>query len=157
MNIVIFDYDVAEVYANAKFDSLVNAYPRVPLAHAALHFNGASYRVNHGRELDEHAVSGVLDDMAPMFFDFRIDQRLQMPLQLGVRAFLVHAHETAIAGHVCSENGGEPSLQALATQSTPPDRGQFTVASSECHFSMSAHRAISLCDIWSPWGIADVG
>ena len=49
-----------------------------------------------------------------------------MSLQLGVRAFLVHAHETAVAGHVCSQNGGEPSLQAFATQSTPPDRGQFT-------------------------------
>jgi hypothetical protein len=112
------------VYAKPKFDPLIDSNPNVPLAHAALHFNGTSYRVNHGRELDQHAVSGRLDDTAPMFFDFRIDQRLPMPLQLSVRAFLIHAHETAVPGHICSQNGGEPSLQVLATQSTPPDRGR---------------------------------
>jgi len=54
----------------------------VTLTHAALHFNGTSYRVDHGRELDQ----------------LRIDQRLPMPLQLSERAFLIHAHETAVAG-----------------------------------------------------------
>ena len=80
VNIVINDDDVAEVYAKPKFDPLIDTDPNVPLAHAALHFNGTSYRVNHGRELDQHAVSGCLDDTAPMFFDLRIDQRLPMPL-----------------------------------------------------------------------------
>jgi hypothetical protein len=37
-----------------------------------------------------------------MFLDFRIDQRLPMPLQLSERAFLIHAHETAVSGYVRS-------------------------------------------------------
>jgi hypothetical protein len=48
VNIVTVDDDVAEVYANPKFDPLIDTYPTVPLAHAALHFNGASYRIYHG-------------------------------------------------------------------------------------------------------------
>src|ERR1700733_1205659 len=110
VNIVIIDDDVAEVYANPKFDPLIDTYPGVPLAHAALHFNGASYRVNHRRELDQHAVPGRLDDTASMFFDFRIDQRLPMPLQLSERAFLIHAHKTAVAGHIRSHNCCKPAL-----------------------------------------------
>jgi hypothetical protein len=47
VNIVISDDDVAEVYAKPKFDPFINTNPNVPLAHAALHFNGTSYRVNH--------------------------------------------------------------------------------------------------------------
>jgi hypothetical protein len=42
VNIVTVDDDVAEVYANPKFDPLIDTYPTVPLAHATLHFNGAS-------------------------------------------------------------------------------------------------------------------
>src|ERR1700739_302828 len=110
VNIVRLDDDVAEVYANPKFDPLVDTYPGVSLAHAALHFNGTSYRVNHGRELNQHAVPGRLNDTASMFFDFRIDQRLPMPLQLSERAFLIHAHETAVAGHIRSQNRCKPAL-----------------------------------------------
>jgi hypothetical protein len=84
-----------------------------------LHFNGTSYRVNHGRELDQQAVSGRLDDTAPMFFDLRIDQRLPMPLQLNECSFLVHAHETAVAGHIRSENCCKPTLHDACSYNRP--------------------------------------
>src|ERR1700676_3844243 len=104
VNVLIIDDDVAEVYANPKFDPLIDTDPGIPLAHAALHLNGASYCVNHGRKLDQHAVSSRLDDAAPMLFDFRIDERLPVPLQLGERAFLVRAHQTAVAGYISSQD-----------------------------------------------------
>jgi hypothetical protein len=110
VNIVINDDDVAEVYAKPKFDPFINTNPNVTLVHAALHFNGTSYRVNHGRELDQRAVPGRLDDTASMFFNFRIDQRFPMPLQLSERAFLIHTHETAVASHIRSNNCCEPAL-----------------------------------------------
>ena len=110
VNIVINDDDVAEVYAKPKFDPFINTNPNVSVAHAALHFNGTSYRVNHGREIDQHAVPRRLDNSASMFFDFRIDQRLPMRLQLSKRAFLVHAHEAAVAGYVRSQNCCKPAF-----------------------------------------------
>ena len=118
-NIVINDDDVAEVYAKPKFDPLIDTNPNVPLAHAALHFNGTSYRVNHGRELDQHTVSGRLDDTAPMFFDLRIEQRLPMPLQLNERSFPVHAHETAVAGDIRSKNCCKPALHDASSYNLP--------------------------------------
>src|SRR5262249_40455941 len=108
VNIVIVDDDVAEVYANPKFDSLLDADPSIPLGHPTLHINGASNRVNHGRKFDQHAVSGCLDDPAPMFFDTWIDERLPMRLQLSERAFLVRAHQTAITGYISSQNCCKP-------------------------------------------------
>jgi hypothetical protein len=128
VNIVIVDDDVAEVYADPKFDLLIETYPGVPLAHAALQFNGASYRVNHGCELDQHAVSGRLDDTASMFFDFRIDQCSPMLLQLSERAFLIHAHETAVAGHIRRQNSRKSPLYVLAAQDIPPALGNSHIA-----------------------------
>jgi len=45
-----------------------------------------------------------------MFFDFRIDERLPMPLQLSERAFFVRAHETAVTGHISSQNCCKPAF-----------------------------------------------
>lgn len=94
VNVVIINDDIAEIYANPKFDPVIDTDLVVPLAHAALHLDGASYNVNHGRKLNQHAVSGRLDDAAPMFFDFWIDERLPMPLQSSERAF--RSHQTVV-------------------------------------------------------------
>jgi hypothetical protein len=119
VNVVIIDDDVAEVHANPKFDPLIDTYVGVPLTHAALHFNGAPYRVNHGRKLDQHAVPGRLDDPAPMFFDFRIDERLPMPLQLSECAFLIRAHETTVTGHISSQNCCQPAFHDASSNRRP--------------------------------------
>jgi hypothetical protein len=68
-----------------------------------------------------------------MFFDFRIDQRLPMPLQLSERAFLIHAHETAVAGHIRSQNCCKPALHD-ASSNNPRSRA-FQIASFSARIS----------------------
>jgi hypothetical protein len=54
-----------------------------------------------------------------MFFDFRIDERLPMPLQLSERAFLVGAHQTAVTGYISSQNCCQPALHDAPSNSRP--------------------------------------
>src|SRR6516162_2448162 len=52
---IIFDH-VADVDAHPQFDALVGADLCITHSHAALNLDGAFYRIDHARELDEHAV-----------------------------------------------------------------------------------------------------
>ncbi len=79
-NVLLVVDDVAEVDADAELDALVLWHAGVALSHAALDFDGAAHRVHHACELHQHTVAGGLDDLAPMFPNFRIDQRAAMGL-----------------------------------------------------------------------------
>ena len=52
--------------------------PGVALGHPPLHLHGAPDRVDHTRELGQEAVAGVLDDLAPVLRDLRLDQLPEM-------------------------------------------------------------------------------
>ena len=54
-----------------------------------------------------------------MLGDLGIDQFLAMRLELAKRAFLVGAHQPAIAGDVARENRGKPAVDALLGQDGP--------------------------------------
>src|SRR5690348_3732719 len=78
--IIIYD-DIAQSDAHAELDPLIDTDPGIPLRHAALHFDGATYRVNHRSKLYQHTVSGSLHDPTAMFFDFGVHEGASMRLQ----------------------------------------------------------------------------
>jgi hypothetical protein len=61
-DVVLFDNNITDMNADAKFDPLVLRHIGILFRHAALDFVGTSYGVDHSGELNESAVSGVLDD-----------------------------------------------------------------------------------------------
>ena len=88
-DIVLFDDDVTDVNADAKFDPLDLRHIDILFGHAALDFVGTSYGVHDAGELNESAVPGILDDASAMFSDFGIEKRLSESFQLRQRAFFV--------------------------------------------------------------------
>jgi hypothetical protein len=66
--------DVAQMNANAEVNPPVLSHAGVALAHALLHLDRASHRVDHAAKLNETAVAGALDDAPTMRGDRRIDQ-----------------------------------------------------------------------------------
>ena len=88
-DIILFDDDITDVNADAKFDPLVLRHIDILFGHAALNFVGTSHGVDHAGELDESAVPGILDDTSVMLSDFGIEKRLSESFQLRQRAFFV--------------------------------------------------------------------
>ena len=100
-DIVFIDDDVADMNADAEFDPEFLRNTGVLFGHAALDLDGTASCVHGAGELDQHAVSGGLDDVSAMLGDGGIDERFPERLELRQRAFLVAAHQTAIAGDIC--------------------------------------------------------
>jgi hypothetical protein len=69
-DIVLFDDDIADVNADAKFDPPDLRHVGISFGHAALNFDGASHGVDDAGELNESAVPGILDDATVMLSDF---------------------------------------------------------------------------------------
>ena len=63
-NIVLIDDDIADVYADTKFNPNILRYVGVLLSHSALDVDGATSCAYGAGELDQHAVAGCLDDAA---------------------------------------------------------------------------------------------
>ena len=88
-DIIVFDNNITDVNADAKFDPLVLRHIGILFGHAALDFVGTSHGVDHAGELNESAVPGILDDTSVMLSDFGIEKRLSESFQLRQRAFFV--------------------------------------------------------------------
>ena len=108
INIVVVADDVADVDADAELDAPIGWHIGIAFGHAALDFDGAAHSIDDADEFHQHAVAGGLDDAAPVLGDLGIDQFLAMRLELAKRAFLVDAHQPAVAGDVARENRGQP-------------------------------------------------
>ena len=71
---VLFSDYVAEVDADAEPDAPLVADHRLTIDHAALHFGGATDRIDHARKFREEPVASVLDNAALVLLDLRLDQ-----------------------------------------------------------------------------------
>ena len=91
----------------------------IVLGHAALHFHRAAHRIDGAGELDQHAVAAGLDDAAAVRRQWGIDDGFLDILQPGQRAFLISAHQPAIAGDFRRQHRRQSSLYALAVQKMP--------------------------------------
>jgi hypothetical protein len=121
VDVVAFDDHVAEVDADAEFDAAVVHRRAVAVGHAGLDGDGAAHRLDGARKVDQQAVARTLDDAAAMRGDMGLDQLAQMRLEEAQRAFLVMAHQPAVAHHVGRQDGREFALGALVFHQCPGD------------------------------------
>jgi hypothetical protein len=75
--------------------------------HPALHFGGTAHRVDDARKLHQQAVTGGLDDAAPVLPNLRIDQLPAMRVEAFERTLLVRPHQPRIARHIGGEDRGK--------------------------------------------------
>src|SRR6266403_2846804 len=119
-DIIVCDDNITDVNADAKFDPFVLRHIGILFRHAALDFVGTSQGIDHACELDESAVSGVLDDASAMISDFGIKKRLSKSFQLRQRAFFVDPYQAARACDIRRQNSRQSPLYVLAAQDAPP-------------------------------------
>jgi hypothetical protein len=106
-DVAVFGDDVAQIDADAKPDTPLVWQFGLAVDHSALHLGSAAHRVDDTGEFREQAVAGVLDDVAPVLLDLRIDQLPEVRLEAFVRTLLVRPHQTRIARHIGGEDRGE--------------------------------------------------
>ena len=99
--------------------------PSVALDHAALNVDGAAHGIDHADEFHQHPVAGRLDDPAAMFGDLGIDQFLAMRLELAQRAFLIDAHQPAVAGNVGRQYRSQPAVDTVFRHLVAPGNLQL--------------------------------
>ena len=75
-DIVVIDDYIADMDADAKLDHLILLYCGILLSRAALNFHCTACRINGAGELDQHAITGRLDDAPAMGGNCRIDKGL---------------------------------------------------------------------------------
>ena len=126
-DIIVFDDNITDVNADAKFDPLVLRHIGILFGHAALDFDGTSHGIDHAGELNESAVPGVLDDASAMISDFGIEKRLSESFQLRQRAFFVDPYQAARARDIRRQNSRQSPLYVLAAQDAPPGSGKLNV------------------------------
>src|SRR5262249_41223060 len=105
--------DVADIDADAELNPLVGCNLGIALKHPALDIHRAAHRVDNADKFHQHTVAGGLDDAAAVLGDLRIDQLLAVHLQLAQRAFLVGAHQAAIAGNIGGHDRGKSPVYAV--------------------------------------------
>jgi len=109
-NILAVDQNVAEIDADAIEDALCLGNARVALDHLLLNGDRAFDRSDHGRKLQQHAVTHRLDEPpAEVPHDRR--RSLAMLAHRARRAGLVLAHEAGIADDVGGQDRGEFALR----------------------------------------------
>src|SRR5262249_20118282 len=106
------DY-VANIDADAKFNPLFVRHIRVTLGHIALDIERATHRVNNAGELGQQAVASVLDNPPAVLSDLGINEGAQVILELGVRSLFVLPGQTAVASHICGQDGGQFTLDPV--------------------------------------------
>jgi len=61
----VVDDDVADINADAKFDTVIFGDDRVTLGHLLLNLDGALGCIDRARKFDEHGIARRVDDRVP--------------------------------------------------------------------------------------------
>jgi hypothetical protein len=85
-----------------------------------LHDDGAAHGVDDRGELDQHAVSGRLEDASAVLADQRIDQFTPMALENGEGSFLVGTHQPRISHDIGAKDRRQPPFYPFPGQSLAP-------------------------------------
>jgi hypothetical protein len=107
IEIIALGDHVAEIDADAQLDAALRFDARVPLRHHLLHLDRTADRVDDPGKFHQHAVAGGLDDAAVVLGDFRIEELAAQGFEAFVRALLIGAHQSRIAGDIGGENCSE--------------------------------------------------
>ncbi len=123
--IVAVEDHVAEIDPDPELDAAVGRIDGVALRHRLLHRDGTAHRVDDAAELGQHPVACGLDDAALMLGDAGIDQLIAVRLQPRERAFLVLAHQPAVARDIGRQDRRQPALDPLHPHYCPPRRAVY--------------------------------
>ena len=74
VEIVALDDHVAEIDADAEFDTPFSGNVSVALCHVALHLDRTANRIDNTSELDQCAMAGGFDEAAAVFPSLWVDQ-----------------------------------------------------------------------------------
>ena len=113
-------HNVAEIDPHAELDAAIRRHIGVSLRHLALHFDGATHRVDDTGKLDEQTVARSLDDATAMFLDFGIGQLAPKRLQPRKSSLLVGTHEPAVTSDIGGKNRGQLAFDASRGQGGAP-------------------------------------
>ena len=115
-DIVVLDDNVANMDADAEFDTPVRRDVGIARRHAALDVNGTADRIDDAGEFGQQAVARRLDQPSMMLGELGIEQRGAMGFQLSDGALLIGADQPAITGNIGCEHGRKPPVQTLGCQ-----------------------------------------
>ena len=122
VDVVAIDDDVAQVDPNPGDDAVVLTDFDIAVDHPPRDLGGAADRIDHARELHQHAVAGRFDDAAAVLPDLWIDELAAMRLEALQRPFLVRAHQPRVACHIGGEDRGETAFDRLFHHLPEPRR-----------------------------------
>jgi hypothetical protein len=92
VDVAVLEDDIAEIDADAKFHASIIGHIGIATAHSVLYLDRTPDRVSDALELDQHAVSGRLNDMTLIFGDRRIDQLDAMSTKSRKRTSFIQLH-----------------------------------------------------------------
>ena len=92
--------NIAQMNADAKFDTALRRKTGIALDHAALHFDGAAHGVDDAAKLDDGSIARALDHAPVMHGDGRIDHVAPERAKPRQGAILIRSDEAAVAHHV---------------------------------------------------------
>jgi hypothetical protein len=105
------------MHADPQADALVGRRCGVAQADPRLDRNGGLDRAQGAAEFDQCPIPGELDDTPASTRHLGIEQLAADGLERPERGLLVARHQTAVADHVGSEDGGEATVHDSAYRS----------------------------------------
>jgi hypothetical protein len=109
-NVVVFDYDVADVNSDAKFKPFTQRYGNITLGYAALNVHCAVDGVNDTGKLDQKSVAGRLNYPSAKLSNLGIEKFTAVGPERRERALLVGTHQAAVARNIGRQDGRQPSF-----------------------------------------------
>ena len=123
-DVVILEYDVAEIDADPELNPAAFRHIGGSIGHVPLDLDGAMDRLDGAGKFGKRAVAHRLDDTLFVFSDPGLDHLFKVALEGNERACLVLAHETAVADHVGGKNRRKPAMD-LRHRSPPHEREEL--------------------------------
>ena len=117
---VLLHDDVADIDADTQVDPLVGRQAGVLHHQPALQVDGATDGVDDAGEFGQQAVTRGLHQAATVFGEAGEEQVSLKGFQAPQRAFLIGAHQPAVARDIGGENGRKPSVKPFTGQEKPP-------------------------------------
>ena len=92
--------NIAQMYADAKFDTALRRKTGIALHHAALHFDGAAHGVDDAAKFDDGSIARAFDHAPVVHGDGRIDHVAAERAKPRQGTIFIRSHEAAVAHHV---------------------------------------------------------
>ncbi len=109
-HVAAVDDHVPDIYADAKFEPLVDRNVRIALRHPTLQHDGTAHSVHDACELRQNPVAGDSDDASLVSVYGGLDELIPVRPPLFERAFFIGPDEATVASDVRRHDGCQPSL-----------------------------------------------